>query len=41
MDLTILPFELDHLDKKQSTLKLSDYYYDIYEKGQDVYVVVK
>jgi hypothetical protein len=41
MNLTILPLDINHLDKKQSTLKLSDYYYDIYEKGQDIYIIAK
>lgn len=41
MDIMIQPFDFAHFDKEHSELKSTDYYYDIYEKDKELYIVMK
>ncbi|MCA5014171.1 MULTISPECIES: glucosyltransferase domain-containing protein [unclassified Enterococcus] len=41
MDIMIESFDFATFDKEHSELKSSDYYYDIYEKDNQLYVLVK
>ncbi|EOH98680.1 hypothetical protein UAW_01276 [Enterococcus haemoperoxidus ATCC BAA-382] len=41
MGIVIQPFDFASFDKEQSELKSTDYYYDIYEKDKELYIVMK
>lgn len=41
MELMIQQFDVSKFDKDPSELKLTDYYYDIYEKDKKLYIIMK
>lgn len=41
MNIDIQPFNLEEFQSDEKERKKSDYYYDIYQKNQDIYIIVK